>query len=461
MSFRHYIESDYDIVHDFLLKINRDDDTYLNWNWARLEWMIAHPYFDYSLINKIGLWFIDDNLVGIAIFDMYLGECNIITLKEYHHLYNEILEYAYKYLSDEDGLGIYVNDRCIDDINILTDKGYIKRDMSETLSSLDIIHHDISLRDDIYIKEINPYDEYQRLSYLIYQGFDHGDNYDEFLSSYSDTYRIRKYHDNSINLVAVDSNNQYIGYICGWYDKSTNYAYLEPLCVIPAYRHMGIARALIYELSNRMLELGASRLIVLSDSEIYMKIGFKPIEHYSLYYKYNSMMVNDKRYIIHRLLGKGKGGYSYLASIDDRYVVIKQIHHEPCSYYTFGNKIEAECNDYHRLTEAGIRIPKMLDIDRSNERIVKEYIDGPTIYDLIKDDIDVSKYIEQVKEMASLAKEHGLNIDYFPTNFVVMNETLYYIDYECNQYMDEWSYDNWGYKYWYKSREFIDYINHK
>ena len=28
----------------------------------------------------------------------------------------------------------------------------------------------------------------------------------------------------------------------------------------------------------------------------------------------------------------------------------------------------------------------MLDIDVANERILKEYIDGPTIYDLVKND---------------------------------------------------------------------------
>ena len=29
-----------------------------------------------------------------------------------------------------------------------------------------------------------------------------------------------------------------------------------------------------------------------------------------------------------------------------------QIHHEPCDYYSFGNKIEAECGDYQKLKEA-------------------------------------------------------------------------------------------------------------
>ena len=37
--------------------------------------------------------------------------------------------------------------------------------------------------------------------------------------------------------------------------------------------------------------------------------------------------------------------------------VLKQIHHEPCSYYTFGNKIQSELNDYERLKNAGLRLP--------------------------------------------------------------------------------------------------------
>ena len=90
---------------------------------------------------------------------------------------------------------------------------------------------------------------------------------------------------------------------------------------------------------------------------------------------------------------------------EGKFYVLKQIHHEPCEYYSFGNKIEAEQNDYNRLLQTGIRIPRMLDIDVANERILKEYI-----------------------------------------------------DYECNNYMDEWNFENWGIKYWSKTTEFIDYM---
>lgn len=160
------------------------------------------------------------------------------------------------------------------------------------------------------------------------------------------------------------------------------------------------------------------------------------------------MTVNGVDYTIIKLLGHGKGGYSYLAKKDDRQYVVKQIHHEPCEYYVFGNKIEAERNDYGRLLETGIRIPKMISIDVPNERIVKEYINGPTIDELVKSGGMKESYLKQAEEMAILVKEKGLNIDYYPTNFVVQDELIYYIDYECNEYMDEWSFDNWGRKYW-------------
>ena len=170
------------------------------------------------------------------------------------------------------------------------------------------------------------------------------------------------------------------------------------------------------------------------------------------------MFVNQSEYKIIRLLGRGKGGYSYLAERNGQQYVLKQIHHEPCEYYSFGNKIEAEKNDYYRLLQTGIRLPQMLDIDMLSERILKEYIDGPTIYDLVKNDAMEEIYIDQMKEMAAIVYSVGLNIDYFPTNFVVKNGTIYYIDYECNGYMDEWNFENWGIKYWSKTPEFMDYM---
>ena len=142
----------------------------------------------------------------------------------------------------------------------------------------------------------------------------------------------------------------------------------------------------------------------------------------------DTIFVNQKPYTVVRLLGHGKGGYSYLVEENGCQYVLKQIHHEPCEYYSFGNKIEAEINDYKRLLQTGIRLPRMLDVDIENERIVKEYIDGPTIYELVKDDAMDDSYIVQVREMAQMVYSAGLNIDYFSTNFVVANGAIFYIE---------------------------------
>ena len=174
------------------------------------------------------------------------------------------------------------------------------------------------------------------------------------------------------------------------------------------------------------------------------------------------MSVNGREYRIRKLLGKGKGGYSYLAEDERGVYVLKQIHHEPCDYYQFGNKIEAEQRDYERLRKIGIKMPKMLDVDVEKERILKEYIEGDTIYDLVLQDKVKTIYLEQMKKMCNLLYPVNTNIDYFPTNFVVNKDEIYYIDFECNDYMEEWNFENWGIKYWSKTPEFLEYHkNHK
>ena len=140
------------------------------------------------------------------------------------------------------------------------------------------------------------------------------------------------------------------------------------------------------------------------------------------------LSANGKKYSILKLLGKGKGGYSYLALDGGRKVVLKQIHHEPCDYYSFGNKIEAEINDYLRLQNIGITLPRMIAVDIQQERIIKEYIDGKTVYEMVLQDKLPAECIDQVRSMCALLYPANINIDYFPTNFVLQGSTLYYID---------------------------------
>ena len=171
------------------------------------------------------------------------------------------------------------------------------------------------------------------------------------------------------------------------------------------------------------------------------------------------MSVNEKSYEVIKLLGHGKGGYSYLVTDGEKEYVLKQIHHEPCDYYQFGNKIESEMKDYKRLKEIGIPMPEMFEVDIENERILKEYIKGDTVFDYVLRNEVKPIFVEQMKEMCAVLYPANTNIDYFPTNFVVQEDKLYYIDYECNDYMEEWNFENWGIKYWSQTKEFLEYVN--
>ena len=169
-----------------------------------------------------------------------------------------------------------------------------------------------------------------------------------------------------------------------------------------------------------------------------------------------TMTVNGTIYQVLRLLGKGKGGYSYLVTDGDRQYVLKQIHHEPCSYYTFVDKLASELQDYETLSRIGIPMPRLLDCDREQERILKEYIHGDTIDQLVLRDQMQPTFYDQIHAMCETLYAAGINIDYYPTNFVVQEGILYYIDFECNNYMQQWDFEYWGCKYWHKTPEFME-----
>ena len=173
------------------------------------------------------------------------------------------------------------------------------------------------------------------------------------------------------------------------------------------------------------------------------------------------MTVNSREFTVKKLLGKGKGGYSYLVTDGAGEYVLKQIHHEPCDYYTFGDKLASELRDYDRLKKIGIPMPLLLDVDQEQERILKEYIPGDTIDVYVKEDRMEDGFFWQVEEMCRLLYPANTNIDYFPTNFVLQGQKLYYIDYECNGYMEQWDFEHWGVRYWSRTPEFEEYLqNH-
>ena len=173
------------------------------------------------------------------------------------------------------------------------------------------------------------------------------------------------------------------------------------------------------------------------------------------------MDVGGRAFQVLKLLGHGKGGYSYLVTDGTGEYVLKQIHHEPCAYYTFGDKLQSELRDYERLCAIGIPMPRLLAVDEAQERILKEYVEGDTIFDLVLRDEMKPEYVDQMRALCEKLYAANTNIDYFPTNLIVCDGRLVYVDYECNDYMEQWDFEHWGIRYWSKTPEFIRYLEEK
>ena len=103
---------------------------------------------------------------------------------------------------------------------------------------------------------------------------------------------------------------------------------------------------------------------------------------------------------------------------------------------------------YETLRKIGIPMPRLLVVDTTQERILKEYIAGQTVAEQLKVGGWNLTGLRRYRPCARLLYPAGLNIDYYPTNFVPCDGMLYYIDYECNTYMEQWDFEHWGTQYW-------------
>ena len=241
--------------------------------------------FDKSLLSHIGLWIENGDVIGAAIYDMFLGEASVLVLPEHYDLYKEILDFAYENIKDDEGLKVAVLDDNELEVKLIKECGYRKVEQTETIMSLDLIKpFEINLKEGISFAYLDPIEDYDELCWLFWQGFDHGDDKEECMKENTSKSGIRP-HFNPYLSVTIKSDDKYVAHCSIWYSDKTDYAYIEPVCVIPEYRNRGIAKAMIYEALNRAMKLGAKKAYVISDMEFYEKLGFKKVKHYTFYQK--------------------------------------------------------------------------------------------------------------------------------------------------------------------------------
>lgn len=276
----------YQQVCDFLIEINKENNHHNNWNWARFEWMCEHPLTKKELLNDMGLWFDDDHLVGASLIDMFFGEAFVGALSRYSYLYHEIMEYAFDNLKDENGLGIAIHDDNLLEIEEAIKEGFFKAEAEEIDCIFNLndglpISLPVGFSAETFDAEKHP----KEIEWLFYQGFDHGSDKEEFLKQYKAPTGKRPHFNPYLCIVIKNKEGDLVASASTWYDEKTDYAYLEPVCVTPSYRKMGLGKMVVYTAMNHARELGAKRVVVNSGQEFYERIGFKKKNHYSFYWK--------------------------------------------------------------------------------------------------------------------------------------------------------------------------------
>ncbi len=285
VQFVQYTDNDYQRVCDFLVELCGHGTAHMNWNWARFEWMYHHPYCNRAQLGSIGLWKDDNKVVGAAILDLYYGEAFCASLPKYKYILPEIYNYAYKNLSDENGIGISASDTDTETQSLLESLGFEKAEQTEQLYFIELDEiQPYTLPEPFIIRSINLPEEKEAYNVVIWKGFDHEGDTEELEKMRSNTAAIPPNLKTELCL-AVDDGNEFAAHCSCWFDKRTDYAYIEPVCTIPKYRGKGLGRAVLLETLARCKAMGAEKAIVLSDQSFYQKLGFEPLEGYSFYWK--------------------------------------------------------------------------------------------------------------------------------------------------------------------------------
>lgn len=283
MRFEHYKQDDYQLVCDFLIALNQNRKTHMNWNWARWEWMYAHPYCDRTRLHTIGLWKDKDIVAGAAIYDLYHGEAFCGVLESYEERLPEILEYAYSNLKDDSGLGIAAHDGDAKMQALLLRSGYHKAEQTETVLCRSLEQELIyKLPAGFNIREI--YFPEDNLAYqtVIWKGFDHEGDQAELDKMLANKV-LPPNRCSALCLGAVDETGEFVAHCTCWYDERTDYAYVEPVCTIPKYRGIGLGKAVVCEALNRCKGMGAKEAFVISEQEFYKKLGFAEHSRYHFF----------------------------------------------------------------------------------------------------------------------------------------------------------------------------------
>lgn len=225
------------------------------------EYAHTHPAFNHKPTHRFGIWEDNDTIIGVACYEMDVGECLLSAKKGYEYLFNEMLLYAEKELSALDkgkhSLRIMTTDRQNLD-NILLSNGY-KKIHSEpiTIFPYEKGFNEKKLPDGFSVISLDEENDFKKINACLFKGFDHGPIPDDDIDCrmlMQSSPRFRK----DLTTIIKAPNGEYACFAGMWVEQQNKYAYLEPLATVPEYRRMGLAAIALTEAMKKSIKDGAA-----------------------------------------------------------------------------------------------------------------------------------------------------------------------------------------------------------
>jgi predicted N-acetyltransferase YhbS len=289
-SVRQYIrDADYERVGKFLTETYRTTGRHINWLLSRWEYMHFHPLIWDVDLSRIGIWEVDGRIVAVVHFEHSAGTAYLEIDPDCDNLKWDMLKYAEAQLSSVDDdvrkLGVYINDRDDEFKRIAAEMGYQNVGNCEPMSCLKIRDPfpEITLPAGFQLKSLQEENDLRKINRVMFRGFNHGEEPPD------DGIKERKFMQQApdfredLNLVVVAPDGNFVAYCGMWYEPDNQLVYVEPVATDPAFRRLGLARALVLEGIRRCAAEGATVVYVGSTLPIYLSLGFRQCFNYSMW----------------------------------------------------------------------------------------------------------------------------------------------------------------------------------
>ena len=159
--------------------------------------------------------------------------------------------------------------------------------------------------------------------------------------------------------------------------------------------------------------------------------------------KQNSIiLLHHEAWMVKSHLHRGQSSDTYLVHNDLHLPFIVKAYHPETP------AMARDVESYETLKALGVMMPLLLHVEPSQRMLVKQYLNGDTVAQMLKKQRLNPLLLSKMKDLADYLKNKGVMLDYHPENFIVSDTLIYYVDYTCLPYDSTNDFDHVGLALW-------------